>query len=774
VTGRTYGDPGGGAAGPPNCDLLFEVTGGRPPYTWTTTSLAPAPIVCNDPGEGADNAFLRCNSGGAAVSGGTAMLAVEVNDSGSSALGKIALTMDDQMHTAHVINVQNPLQVNVNFSPIPDGVTGRAYGNPVGMTDLIYTSSGGIPPTVNNNFVFMGFPAGIGCMQTTFTEIQCDSAGGDVGAAGTYMPMVTVEDSPNDTTPMATVASDPNSTRTDTLEVNAEIVIDNTSPLVNGMVGQPYNVTFTCDAGGGFCGGTGSPGNAAAMYTWSDDGGMAGVTFPGPFPVAQPGSANFSGAPMAAGVNMVTVSVTDDDGGGNANATTPSCTMSGTCPSVIYNVTVLSPVMLVGKSFSSDISMIDTDPASGTFNMEIANNATTNAIPNGIAFTPDGLRAYATRGVHVAVIDMNPASGTFGQEVLNIPTTCPGGGLSEGGIAITPDGTRAYVVPDLATSNVCVIDTDPSSMTFHTQIATVATSGGGGHTAVAITPDGTRAYITEGFAGLVTVIDTNPASGTFHTEIASIPTGGSPNGIAITPDGLRAYAASTSTGSVFVIDTDPGSGTFNTVLTSVILSGIAPRGIAVRPDGLRAFVTNGFTNNVSVIDTDPNSTTFNTELTTITLTAGMGPTGIALTPDGSRGYLANATTTTASVIDTAANTELVATIPLSGMTPCCSQGVAGNPNPSLHIGTATASTATIGNAYFYKVPAYGGTAPYTFSTDAGGVAFLAAHNMTLTPDGNISSPSVTGPAATLMLNVTVTDSSTPATSVTKTVTLQIM
>jgi YVTN family beta-propeller protein len=70
------------------------------------------------------------------------------------------------------------------------------------------------------------------------------------------------------------------------------------------------------------------------------------------------------------------------------------------------------------------------------------------------------------------VIDTNPASPTFNTEIALIPLS----GTGASGIAITPDGTRAYV-SNLTSNNVSVIDTNPASPTFNTEIDLIAVSG---------------------------------------------------------------------------------------------------------------------------------------------------------------------------------------------------------------------------------------------------------------------------------------------------------
>jgi DNA-binding beta-propeller fold protein YncE len=64
---------------------------------------------------------------------------------------------------------------------------------------------------------------------------------------------------------------------------------------------------------------------------------------------------------------------------------------------------------------SNIVSVIDTNPASPSFNMEIDLIPLSGTNPILIAITPDSIRAYVTNqnSNNVSVIDTNPASPTF-------------------------------------------------------------------------------------------------------------------------------------------------------------------------------------------------------------------------------------------------------------------------------------------------------------------------------------------------------------------------
>jgi YVTN family beta-propeller protein len=146
--------------------------------------------------------------------------------------------------------------------------------------------------------------------------------------------------------------------------------------------------------------------------------------------------------------------------------------------------------------------------------------------------------------VATAFTDNVSVISTFTNTVV---ATIPVGSLPEG-VAVTPDGTRAYVA-NLGTNSVSVIDTTTNAVT-----ATILFDFSASE--VAITPDGTRAYVTHPFSigrgDGISVIDTAT-----NTVTATIPVV-APSAIAITSDGARAYVG-THAGTVVGINTATNS-----------------------------------------------------------------------------------------------------------------------------------------------------------------------------------------------------------------------
>jgi YVTN family beta-propeller protein len=121
----------------------------------------------------------------------------------------------------------------------------------------------------------------------------------------------------------------------------------------------------------------------------------------------------------------------------------------------------------------------------------------------------------------------------------SVVATIPVGGFPDG-VATTPDGIRAYVT-NAFDSTVSVIDTASNKV-----IATIPV--GSAPAGVAITPDGTRpiehddhrhqslAYVANEADNTVSVIDT-----VSNTVVDTIPVRPEPNGVVITSDGTHAY-----------------------------------------------------------------------------------------------------------------------------------------------------------------------------------------------------------------------------------------
>ena len=186
---------------------------------------------------------------------------------------------------------------------------------------------------------------------------------------------------------------------------------------------------------------------------------------------------------------------------------------------------------------SNTLSVIDTNPASATYNTEIS-RITVGAQPSGIAVTPDGRWLYVTMPASdsVAVVDT----------VTNAVTTI-GVGDSPRGVAVTPDGKQAYVVNYDGTVSVV----SPGYTYPVSQIAV-----GPQPTSVAISRDGT-AFVTNG-NDTVSLIDTRSQS-VFATITLSPNTATGPHYVAVNANGTRIYVTDTNDDLLRVLAVNRGN-----------------------------------------------------------------------------------------------------------------------------------------------------------------------------------------------------------------------
>ncbi len=346
----------------------------------------------------------------------------------------------------------------------------------------------------------------------------------------------------------------------------------------------------------------------------------------------------------------------------------------------------LAPTAVLAGQFAylvtegGGISVFDVDPLSVNYNTEVADipgglfpTAGANLSRYQIAMTPDGTRAYFTRGLLET-----SASNPDDVVVLDLATLTVGAPIIVGDnpedIAITPDGTRAYVanrgrtgIFTLIGTTVSVIDVDPSSPNYNMVVDTIniAVSVGldpaaphiRGPSSVAITPNGDYAYVTTGMLDspgttAVQVIDLDPLSVDYNTVIKTIrPSGTSfARNVAFSSDD-DAYVIYWGSfgggwpGRVYRFDAanhevagDPSSAWF---------SNKSFGSIEITPDGTRAYVAGGSTVGAFALDPLPHTADplgsgpwANLDDPYEPISLGTGGVGeIAITPDGTRAYV---------------------------------------------------------------------------------------------------------------------------------------
>jgi len=285
------------------------------------------------------------------------------------------------------------------------------------------------------------------------------------------------------------------------------------------------------------------------------------------------------------------------------------------------------------------------------------------ALPEGVAVSPDGRKAYVSNKTDGSVSMVNIATNTVSitspfflpvQAVavspgnrrlyvaggaggilvldtanLTLLDTIPinaGGGVQPNphGIAVSPDGKLLYVSANQNGGAVTVVELATK------QIVNVISMGlGTMPLGVAPNPNGQEVYLAfSGPPDEVKIYD--PLS---NTITGSIPVGSRPVGIAVTPNGGKVYVSNELGNSVTIWNT-------STKQSTTTFVGTAPSGIAVSPDGSRAYVANRGDGTVSVLSTVTDQVT-----NTIPIGIGTGPVGIAVSPDGKRAYVTDSINT---------------------------------------------------------------------------------------------------------------------------------
>src|SRR5208282_1475733 len=250
-----------------------------------------------------------------------------------------------------------------------DGVADRTYGT-IG-SPVAYSVTGGfgtgtylwcLTGTLPSGFT--GGPSSTCSLVGSTVEDSFNLTASPIssGAAGSYTG-ITAEagDAGNAAVSDSMSPSTSSTTSATSVTSDKEIVIQNAAQMPNGELNQPYSVLFSCeDPTSLVCGGTGNPGNVAAVYTWAaSSNNVTGVG--SSFPVAPPiptaplqatYAAIFSGTPTATGTGeTVTVGITDD-----GNAATPSYTVANAGPlSAAFNANILPSYAYVGSNINNAV-----------------------------------------------------------------------------------------------------------------------------------------------------------------------------------------------------------------------------------------------------------------------------------------------------------------------------------------------------------------------------------------------------------------------------------
>jgi YVTN family beta-propeller protein len=204
---------------------------------------------------------------------------------------------------------------------------------------------------------------------------------------------------------------------------------------------------------------------------------------------------------------------------------------------------------------------------------------------SGLAFSPDGSRAYAADGpgsaIHVFTV--------VGKMLVEEQEIGIKGDVWPAGIAVSPDGARLFVAANLA-DQLYVVDVAKRKVLGSVTV---------GHLPLAVALDhaGTTAYVSSW--GGTTVVPVNVVS---MTASQPIEVGSHPSALALNPRSDELYVADTDSDMITVIDTALGNvvRTFSDRPFDGAGIGASPNGLAVSPDGTTLYVANAGNNDVAV------------------------------------------------------------------------------------------------------------------------------------------------------------------------------
>jgi YVTN family beta-propeller protein len=298
-------------------------------------------------------------------------------------------------------------------------------------------------------------------------------------------------------------------------------------------------------------------------------------------------------------------------------------------------------LVLVADGGYTDHALLAIDPASGKVIEKIDGGGGNSSGPwniswghahsyyVGLAFSPDGKRAWASDGtgsaVHTFTIDGRTL--TEGKEI-RLTSNLGNEGAYPAGIAVNATGTRLYVAGNLS-DRLYVMD--PTTRTVVRSVRV-------GHLpyGVALSADGTRVFVTNQGDRTVSVVDAKSGD-----VVRTVTVGTHPSAITASPTADEIYVANTDSDSISVLDQATGL-----VRRTIDLRpyedapiGAGPNALVVSPDGGTLDVANAGDNDIAVV-------TLAVERPGGDTVAGLIPTAwypsaVALDPTGQMLYVTN-------------------------------------------------------------------------------------------------------------------------------------
>ena len=198
-----------------------------------------------------------------------------------------------------------------------------------------------------------------------------------------------------------------------------------------------------------------------------------------------------------------------------------------------------------------------------TFTRTISGFIPTGVFPTGIAFSPDGLRAYsADQGsLSVSVIDVSSAQ---------VIATIPAGFSAPFSVQVSPDGSQLYVGNN--DNTLLIVDTGTLQI-LKTLSVGFATN------AFAVDPSGRMLYASHFVSGSVSEIDIFTGN-----VVRTFQLGGTTQGLALNRKGTHLYVANQD-GYLNDVDLTTGATGANIPLDGVAF------GVGVTPDDNEAWIT---------------------------------------------------------------------------------------------------------------------------------------------------------------------------------------
>jgi YVTN family beta-propeller protein len=219
------------------------------------------------------------------------------------------------------------------------------------------------------------------------------------------------------------------------------------------------------------------------------------------------------------------------------------------------------------------VAVIDTSTESVVATIPVGSN------PSGVAFSPDGSRAYVANTFDATVSVIDTATKTA-INTINVQPTFSFGGDPEG-VTVSHDGKKVYV------SNGAVITTADGSVSGPFGVDTHQVQ------ATALSPSDKVAYEVASSSAVLQVDTATGHQTTFFPDNPSVSRW--LTAVQLSPDGTKGYFVDQLNNTLLVVNLSTHK------LTGTVVVGQAPTGLAVGTNGRAVYVANGTSNSVSAI-----------------------------------------------------------------------------------------------------------------------------------------------------------------------------